>query len=158
MNGRIRAVSVVVVLAAAASIVALAAREPRAQADAPPCRYTLPGDGTVVDNETGLTWQQSATAGNMTAAQSATYCQNLGLAGGGWRISTIEELQTLVDVTRSSPALDPTAFPDGFVVSLMWSGTAKANTGGASYWYIDPATGGVHTLQANFAGGPRCVR
>ncbi len=85
--------------------------------------YTDNGDGTVMDNATGLLWQKCAKGktgsdclgGNAevqdwTAADS--YCKSLSLAGKVWRLPTITELQTLVDFSKSGPHVDPTYFPN----------------------------------------------
>jgi hypothetical protein len=43
--------------------------------------------------------------------QALAHCAALSLAGGGFRLPSIAELLTLVDPTRSQPAIDPIAFP-----------------------------------------------
>jgi hypothetical protein len=80
------------------------------RADAPPGRYTQQG-GTVHDAKTGLTWQQTVPAGTYDFTGAAAYCLTLNLDGAGWRAPSMKELQTLVDDTRSQPAIDPIAFP-----------------------------------------------
>jgi Protein of unknown function (DUF1566) len=77
-----------------------------------PASYTVQGDGTVKDNVTGLIWQQAvATTQAFTWADAITYCQGLTLAGRTWRLPTRIELLSIVDFTRTSPAIDTTAFP-----------------------------------------------
>src|SRR5204863_95459 len=56
-----------------------------ARADAPPGRYTVMS-GTVRDNQTMLTWQQTLDAGTLTWSGASTYCAALGLDGGGFRV------------------------------------------------------------------------
>lgn len=100
------------ILAAAVSVCAGAA-----DASAPTGRYTIV-NGTVSDSKTGLTWQQNISLtkypsksdpGNTSAA---SYCAFLGLNGTqAWRVPTIKELLTIVDVRQKSPAIDPNAFP-----------------------------------------------
>jgi hypothetical protein len=75
--------------------------------------YKDNGNGTVTDNVTGLMWQQTVEATKtFTYSQAYTYCQDLALAGyGGWRLPTRIELASIVDVGRTVPSIDPTAFP-----------------------------------------------
>jgi hypothetical protein len=80
------------------------------------------GDGTVTDTSTGLMWQQQ-TAGQMTWEEAINYCEGLSLGGySDWRLPNRNELQSLVDYTRYSPAIDNTAFPDTMSF-LYWSST-----------------------------------
>ena len=77
-----------------------------------PSSYTDLGDGTVKDNVTGLIWQKAVPATqafNWTDAQN--YCATLTLAGRVWHLPTRIELLSIVDFTRTSPAIDTTAFP-----------------------------------------------
>jgi hypothetical protein len=87
-----------------------------------PASYTDQGDGTVKDDVTGLIWQKtvaSTQAYSWTAAQ--TYCQTLTLAGRTWRLPTRIELLSIVDFTRTSPAIDTTAFPDNPGGKYTWT-------------------------------------
>jgi hypothetical protein len=78
-----------------------------------PSSYTDLGDGTVKDNVTGLIWQQAVAATQAyTWTDAQTYCQNLTLAGRVWHLPTRIELLSIVDFTRTSPAIDTTAFPN----------------------------------------------
>ena len=87
-------------------------------------RFIINNDGTVTDTSTGLTWQQ-ATAGPMAWEAAQKYCAKLELAGGGWRLPTVQELQSIVDYTRQVPAIDTAAFPDT-MSRYYWSCTTYA--------------------------------
>ena len=77
-----------------------------------PASYTDRGDGTVRDNVTGLMWQKVVTASQAFTWDAAkAYCAGLSLAGRAWRLPTRIELLSIVDFTRTSPALDVAAFP-----------------------------------------------
>jgi len=84
-------------------------------------RFTNLGDGTVRDNNgSGLMWQRGFSSGTQNQPASATYCASLALAGGGWRLPTIAELQSIVDTSRTSPAIDTSFFP-GTPSTYFWS-------------------------------------
>ncbi len=97
------------------------------------------GDGSVTDLSTGLTWQQGETR-PMTWQQALAFCEGLDLAGHqDWRLPSIRELQTLVDVRRQQPALDSTIFP-GCRPEPYWSSTTRSERP-AFAWTMDFATG-----------------
>jgi hypothetical protein len=111
-----------------------------AWADAPPCRYTI-GIDTVLDNETMLTWQRYPSALLKNWDQASAYCSNLSIDGGGWRLPTIQELQTLVDESKYDPAIDTNAFPEpGF---SLWSSSISATIGPTYAWTISFHSGVV---------------
>lgn len=91
---------------------------------APASRYQIDAQ-TVLDNFTGLRWQRAVDAGTFNFNQAIMLCQNLALAGTGWRMPSIGELQTLVETTVSGPSVDPGAFP-GSPADLFWTGSLRA--------------------------------
>jgi hypothetical protein len=77
-----------------------------------PSSYTDLGDGTVRDNVTGLVWQKAVTTAQAFDWTGAiNYCATLTLAGRKWHLPTRVELLSVVDFTRTSPAIDTVAFP-----------------------------------------------
>jgi hypothetical protein len=96
---------------AAFSLCMLFLRAGGAGADAPLGRYTV-RDGLARDNTTNLTWQQTLDGTTTSEAGAENYCATLPLAGGGFRLPTVSELRTILDVTRIAPAIDPSAFPN----------------------------------------------
>jgi hypothetical protein len=87
-----------------------------------PASYTDQGNGTVKDTVTGLIWQQAVAktqAYTWTGAQA--YCQSLTLAGLTWRLPTRIELLSIVDFTRTSPAIDTTAFTNTPGAMYTWT-------------------------------------
>ena len=77
-----------------------------------PASYTDNGDGTVTDDVTKLVWQKAVTSAQAYAwCDAINYCATLTLAGRSWRLPTRIELLSLVDFTRTSPAINTTAFP-----------------------------------------------
>jgi hypothetical protein len=128
-----------------------------------PCvmpRYTVNGDaGTVLDDVTGLVWQQSAPTElygwleTPDAGSAADYCQQLGLGGGGWRVPTLPELFSLA---QSASGIDPafSQIGDGD----FWTSTLSADGGQA--WAVLFAVGAGDTtpLSIGETASIRCVR
>lgn len=129
------------------------------RASAPAGRYSI-ASGTVYDTKTKLTWQQSAPAMAVGQAAAASYCSALSLDGPtGWRLPTMKELLTIVDVSVPSPgpAIDLTAFP-GATNAYFWSSTPEVATSGF-YWYVQfdtDAMNGYGVGSSTFS--VRCVR
>jgi len=142
-----------------ATVVAVGSGSSRA--NAPAGRYTV-GGGKVVDNKTGLTWQQSVSSTMYTVAEGKTYCASLGasLGGTGWRLPTIKELMTLVDYSQATgPYIDTTAFtnlPTG--IAPFWTATAVASAP-TKNWVVFFTYGTCNDIED--AGSPHpvlCVR
>ena len=128
----------------------------------PPARFTASGE-TVVDNATHLTWQRGVAtsagddgAGRWTWAHAKSTCAGLG---GGYRLPTVKELLTIVDFTRSSPAIDTssTAFP-GTPSEAFWTATPLAASPPTSAWFIDFADGYAGNTEMTQPSRVRCVR
>jgi len=129
-----------------------------AEASAPPGRYTITTD-TVFDTVTGLTWQRNISPTQYTWANATTYCQNLNLGGAVWRLPTIKELQSLVDIRASNPAIDLTAFPAAPAAGF-WSSTQGVDPGApaANAWLVNFANGSTPALLLTNTARVRCVR
>lgn len=60
--------------------------------------YTEIGDGSVLDNNTGLVWQKTPRTDRPQYAEAIAYCEALELAGtDDWRVPSIKELYSLAD-------------------------------------------------------------
>ena len=72
--------------------------------------FAVKNDETVLDLETHLTWQVE-TQGPMTWKEALLYCQNLSLSGfNDWRLPSVNELSSIVDLSRYSPAINDSIF------------------------------------------------
>ena len=71
--------------------------------------FSKSGD-VITDNVTELQWQDDDASGNsMNWREALEYCEELTLGGfGDWRLPNINELNSIVDETTGSPAIDPT--------------------------------------------------
>ncbi|WP_437819224.1 DUF1566 domain-containing protein [Sorangium sp. So ce1078] len=85
---------------------------PSSPAVPPPDQYTVVSPGEVMDNYTGLVWQQGYSPATMTWDEAETYCATLGLNDHAWRLPSIRELATLVDEAQVAPSINRTMFPD----------------------------------------------
>jgi hypothetical protein len=124
-------------------------------------RYVDNGDGTVVDNCTGLMWHQDTADisgdGAITGDPFPTgdralwrdvlaYSEDLTFAGHeDWRLPNIRELQSIIDYGNHSPAIDTDFFVDT-VQNKVWSSTLQAGPPGIDprrVWFVWSKEGGV---------------
>jgi hypothetical protein len=101
-----------------------------ASSDLPnPAKYrSNPGDGTVSDLVTGLTWEGTVDPASYRRDDAIQYC---AAKGAGWRLPTRIELDSLVDFTVSDP--NPFAMP----LPTNWQPTINpifSNTPPARFW------------------------
>jgi hypothetical protein len=100
-----------------------------------PESYTDNGDGTVTDNVTKLMWEQAASTSTYSWTDAAIYCSSRAAGGhSDWRVPSMIELVSLLDLTRSAPTINPTYFPNTPPVRF-WS----ASGDGSIYagWLVD---------------------
>ena len=119
-------------------------------------RYDTSLAGTVTDVSTGLTWQREISAERVTWAAAQQGCATLGLAGGGWRLPGMSELQSLIDESHTDPAIDAAAFPatpsEGF-----WAATPLAGSATAA-WFVSFSEGIAYNAVLASTERVRCVR
>jgi len=95
-------------------------------------------DEVVVDQETGLMWQQAASSEHMLYSLAAEWIKNLnkrGFAGfNDWRLPTLEEAMTLLEQSPNSAGLYIDPIFNSKQRSWMWT----ADRGEAdSAWYVN---------------------
>jgi Protein of unknown function (DUF1566) len=121
------------------------------------------GGAGVLDKETGLVWEQAPNGDTRQWHENFFFCYNKNLGGRkGWRVPTIEELASLVDVSNSQPTLPtghPFTFPDPNAV--FWSTTTLVGQTPDDAWVVGFGFGVV----VNSGGGGKlaswrtwCVR
>jgi len=127
------------------------------RADAPPGHYTIAAD-VVTDTKTGLVWQRTVSPQAQNFLDAQTYCENLQLDGqSDWRAPTLIELQTIVDESRTDPAIDTTAFSDT-PSDYLWTSSALASDQGQG-WAVRFSDGYTwYHLFNNPVFFVRCVR
>ena len=83
--------------------------------------YIDNGDGTVLDESTGLMWQQTDDSVQRNWEDSCQVCQGLELAGyDDWRVPRVDELRTIVEYDQSLPAID------SVFLAVKTTGTGRA--------------------------------
>ena len=98
--------------------------------------FTDNGDGTVTDHQTKLIWLQDGNCfGEKNWNDALSACQNLatgscglsdGSKAGDWRLPNLNELKSIVDRARFSPAIDTEFFPNTLSAGY-WSSTTHAS-------------------------------
>ncbi len=128
-------------------------------------RYSYSTDGSqVIDSTTGLTWQRCVAgmswSGTTCTGTAATYTHQAALAYAktqtGWKLPNIKELGSIVDRTRSNPAIDTTAFP-ATPAGYTWSASPCAG-GSLSACYVGFGYGNVNYDYRNYTYFVRLVR
>jgi hypothetical protein len=106
----------------------------------------------VVDNVTQLMWQDNADANTITKGwtDAVAYCEDLTLGGySDWRLPSIEELRSIIDIGRYDPAINP-VFQNVVSHGYWSSSTFVGGTSGAwgvGFGYGDDYWGGKsHSL------------
>ncbi len=141
----------------------------RANAALPPpvTHFAVSGiwpNATVLDNATGLNWQQSLSGSGYTWSASAAsgsaqaYCNGLSYGGysSGWRVPTERELFSIVDRTAYAPAINLSSFPST-PATYFWSATSWVSGGNA--WYVSFVyDGNGSTIGTSNTYRVRCVR
>jgi Protein of unknown function (DUF1566) len=121
------------------------------------------GNGTVYDTKSKLTWQQTVSSTTYTWSGVQTYCAGVGtsLGGTGWRLPTVKELYSLVDLSQTAgPYIDPTAFPSTPSDSF-WSSSPVASSP-SRRWVVEFDRGDTYASDVSLSYTPpchvRCVR
>ena len=89
------------------------------------------GENIVVDNYTGLEWQQVLSEETFTWEDAITHCENLNYGGyTDWRLPDPIELLPIVNHSKSSPAVDALYFQ---ISSDAWSSKSHNTTNALSF-------------------------
>lgn len=124
-------------------------------AEAPADRYKIDvASSQVTDLRTGLIWQQPISTSFYSWDQATTYCRGLRTGTAAFRLPTFKELMSLVDPTRSMPAIDVRVFPNT-LNELFWTASNRGTSGPAA---ISFATGSSTFYKASDSLRVRCVR
>jgi formylglycine-generating enzyme required for sulfatase activity len=114
--------------------------------------YTAKGDGTVLDNITGLMWQQ-IDGGEMTIEKAFIYCDTLTLAGySDWRLPTGLESFSILNHDKLNPAIDITYFPKT-TAEYWWTNEVRVDDA-TKVWATNAGGGiGAHPKTETISAG-----
>ena len=136
-------------------------------------RFDPDADGTLVDIESGLTWMRCSLGqqwnGNRCIGEPQQYTwtsatkasQSFNNAGGyarhtDWRMPSVSELASIVDLNCRYPRIDLTLFPDT-PVAIYWTTDAKRGTTNMIY-ALDFGVKGIAAIDAQDLNHVRLVR
>lgn len=109
---------------------------------------------TALDTTTRLTWARAVSPQKLAWDLAVRYCSTLSLAGTGWRLPTLDELNRLVE-TGYSPCIDPIAFPNT-PAGEYWTSTPLLSDVMVVGFYERGA--GTQRMPVSTANNVRCVR
>ena len=119
--------------------------------------FVKKGD-VVHDSERKLMWQDNGAVESKEVlyGEAKTYCKKLSLAEhDDWRLPTVHELQSIVDLTRYEPAIQRGFH---FVASeSYWSSTLYADDKDRA-WNVDFKSGSTQNSRHSYDFYVRCVR
>ena len=120
---------------------------------APASRFTINSDGTVTDTQTSLIWARcpqglSGAACTDGTLASLNWLEALALngtrptsvptgdtSGTDWRLPNVKELQSLVERSCFSPAINETVFPNTPTLTF-WSASPDAVDAGSAWGVV----------------------
>lgn len=133
----------------------------RSEAAAPAGRYTV-SNGTVLDQKTGLTWQQSTSTTGYNYTDAVAYCSanTPALPGANWRLPNLKELLSIVDERAATPPTLDTSYFLSAQSGWYWTGTASALMAN-NVWIVTFGNGGAFSKDITLPSTGayvRCVR
>ena len=127
--------------------------------------YVVSADGlTVADTSTGLVWQRDGAGPRPSCAndpyctwvEAKNYCAGLTLDGSGWRLPTLTELQSIVDLTTENPTINQTVFPTTPSAGFWTSSPVAGSPSNA--WFVSFNNGSTYSDTITERTNVRCVR
>jgi len=89
----------------------------------------------VVDNSTGLMWQQTIPSATFTWYDAVNHCADLEYAGySDWRLPKPKELLSILDLSRINPSINTTYFPSAGY--SFWASKKYAQNA-SNAWSVD---------------------
>jgi len=119
----------------------------------------LMANSSKQDDKTGLIWQDNKEIldHSLNYDDAKQYCQNLDIDGfNDWRLPTLREYYTIVDLTQDRPALK-----NGFEIrddGRYWTVTPFAKNPQKEAWYISMGYGEAEPYKKSRLYNVRCVR
>ena len=96
---------------------------------------SVPNEKTVIDENTGLEWQQTIPSESCSWENAIKYCEELEYGGhNDWRLPTVKELFSIVDINTYNPAIDTTYFSETH--GIVWSSSSYVSMADV-VWKVD---------------------
>jgi hypothetical protein len=125
-----------------------------------PARANAKNHAVVIDQRHGLMWT-AKDVGTVTFRNAPALVADLNanaFAGfTDWRLPTLQELFTIADHSRISPAIDTDAFPT-CKGGWYWSSTVHASSPSVYAWLVGFGYGGAYCGHQDGNGRVRAVR
>lgn len=129
-------------------------------------RWELKEKGVIVDTFTDLQWTQRDNLYDINWPDAKAYCEALPLAGGGWRLPTMQELNQVYTAGRdgTTPCGDYTCkvSPKFYLTGVwFWSNELTATSDGSSgarYIFLGNGNRSVLPLSSSYDNRALCVR
>ncbi|MEW6427693.1 MAG: DUF1566 domain-containing protein [Thermodesulfobacteriota bacterium] len=120
-------------------------------------------NGTVSDAAHRLMWQKNVAQTTFSQPTAMLEAQSLTLAGhSDWRLPTVKEMTSLVDLGRINPAINADLFPATPTSRTFWTGTATVDpTNSDGFWRVNFYTGSTNDYgvgRGKIDNGERYVR
>jgi hypothetical protein len=104
-------------------------------------RFIDTGDGMIKDTKTGLMWPKEGSKDYMNFADAEKYCKEFKLGDfKDWRLPTREELESILDLEKAYPAINPIFIEEG---NYYWSSTPFAGHSDSA-WIVNFSNGNVN--------------
>jgi hypothetical protein len=137
---------------------------PRSSGLPHPHSYRASADGLVLDEVTGLEWQESVDRSSSTDTggfaweDAVSHCAELVHGGyDDFRLPTRLELVSILDTSTADPAIDWKAFPDT-PAEAYWTSTPVAADADLSAYYANLFFGYTSSNLKTYEQFVRCVR
>jgi len=115
------------------------------------------GGAVVVDSATGLMWDASTTASEKTWSEAEAAAKALRLGGyDDWRLPTLDELESIRDITKYNPAIDTGLFAD--TKSTYYWTASPAASGPDCAWIVNFYHGHAYLYNRSYRCAVRAVR
>ena len=99
---------------------------------------TIADDNIVLDNNTGLQWQQLFSKDTFTWEEALSHCENLTYAGySDWRVPSPKEFHTISDLGKTDPAFDMNYFTTDITDvegAYLWTSKELESSASAAYY------------------------
>ena len=104
-------------------------------------RWSVATQGVLKDSSTGLQWTQTDNGKDIEWKDAGPYCESLTLAGGHWRLPSVDELAAIYDenATPSQCGVAQCKTSTLFQMNnfIFWSGTpGEPDNGPSRVWIV----------------------